>query len=204
MKPHFQLPNFIRPQIQNHSPLIKKKLIPTEGGRFTACSMLSRQTQTLQGAVVSCLFTVSVLSGGSYTSVLHAGSLLVAKPYLALSWDPWVLVAYATDQRLLWDLLENINSEALIQKGVFWKCASNCPRKFLHLWYRLGIAERKQWLHISFLSDSNLPLKRDSKIAEPCQGTVTCPVTYFERLWFSKWPLCFVITKHKRWLSREL
>lgn len=87
MKPHFQLPNFIRPQIQNHRPPShqRKKLIPTEGGRFTACSMLSRQTQTLQGAVVSCLFTVSVLSGGSYTSVLHAGSLLVAKPYLALS-----------------------------------------------------------------------------------------------------------------------
>lgn len=86
MKPHFQLPNFIRPQIQNHRPLpSNKELIPTEGGRFTACSMLSRQTQTLQGPIVSCSFTVSVLSGGSYTSVLHAGSLLVAKPYLALS-----------------------------------------------------------------------------------------------------------------------
>lgn len=30
-----------------------------------------------------------------------------------------MLVAYATDQRLLWDLLENISSVVLIQKGVF-------------------------------------------------------------------------------------
>lgn len=149
------------------APPSKKELIPNEGGRFTACSRLSRQTQTLQGAVVSCSFTVSVLSGGSYISVLHAGSLLVANPYLALSWDPWVLVAYATDQRLLWGLPENINSTALIQKGVFWKCASNGPRKFLHLWYRLGIAEQKRLLHISlsfWLKSSTQERQRNSTI----------------------------------------
>lgn len=157
-KPHFQLPNFIRSQIQNHRPLSpkippptkKKELILTDGGRFTACSMLSTNSPRSHGEL--SLYSVCSIGGGG-------GSLHKRVAY----WEPaggrflfssqlrsWVLVAYTTDQRFLWDLLENINSAALIQKGVFWKCASSCPRKFLHLWYRLGIAEQKQLLHISF------------------------------------------------------
>lgn len=61
---------------------LKKKIRADSKGRFTACSTLSRQPPTLQGAIVSLPLSVFVLMDGSYPSSLYAVNLLVAGPYL--------------------------------------------------------------------------------------------------------------------------
>lgn len=163
MKPHFQLPYFIMPQIQNHCPPQSWSQQKAADVLLAVCYLdkhkLSKEPSW------GCPFTVSVLSGGSYTSMLHTGSLLVANPYLALSWDPWVLVAYATDQRFLWDLLENINSAALIQKRCFLKVSLKLPEKISPSMVSFGNCGTKTVAtHFLFFRTQIFHL-RDSKIA---------------------------------------
>lgn len=148
--------------------------------------------------MVSCPFTVSVLlgvGGEAYTSVLHTGSLLVADSYLALSWDPecWLHIPQTKGS---YEIFLKTSILRLSSKKVFFESVPQAARENFSIYGIVWELRNKNSCYtFPSLSDSNLPLERDSKIAPPCQGTVTLPITYSERLWFSKWPLCFIITK---------
>lgn len=177
----FPLPYFIPTRTLNHPPPPKR--VDSEGGRFTACSMLCYldKHKLSWEPLWAVPFSMCVLMDGSYPSVLHTGSLLVVDPYLALNWEteaaskcwihmPWTKGSFEIFLKtsILW----------LSSKKVFWKVCLKLPKKFVHLWYPLGTAEQKQWVHSSipfWLKSST----SDRKIAQMCQGPVTFTIIYF-------------------------
>lgn len=148
----------------NHPPPLKR--VDSEGGRFIACSMLCYlDKHKLSGESLWAVpFSMCVLMDGSYPSVLHTGSLLVADPYLALHWEAkaaskcWMHMPRTKGS---FEIFLKPSILQLSSKKVFLKVCLKLPEKFVHLWYCLGTAEQKQLVHSSFpfFSDSSLPLE---------------------------------------------